>query len=78
MSRVRGVVKFFKDDKGYGFVRRDDNGADVFLHISDLKIAGLVEQGGGADIGAGDHLEFELGQGKNGKGEKAINIKALD
>jgi CspA family cold shock protein len=38
---VRGTVKWFNMDKGYGFVQPEDGSTDVFLHISTVKQAGL-------------------------------------
>jgi CspA family cold shock protein len=69
--RVRGVVKFFNPDKGFGFITKDDGQGDVFVHVTDLKSAGID------DLGEGDRVEFELGDGKNGKGKKAVNITAI-
>lgn len=58
-----GVVKWFSENKGYGFIERD-NGKDVFVHISDVinKIP----------LKEGEKVSFEIGQGK--KGELAINV----
>jgi cold shock protein len=36
MTRVTGNVKFFNENKGYGFIARDDNRGDVFIHKNDL------------------------------------------
>jgi cold shock protein len=71
MSALRGVVKFFNTEKGFGFISRDDNAGDVFVHISDVKSSGID------DIGEGDKVEFDLGDGKKGKGKKAVDIKLL-
>lgn len=49
---ITGTVLWFKAQKGYGFVRPDDGGADVFVHVADLaasNIAALME---------GDRISF--------------------
>lgn len=38
---VRGIVLWFKAQKGYGFVKPDDGGADVFVHVAELAVSGL-------------------------------------
>lgn len=53
-ERVRGVVKFFDEAKGYGFIRVK-NQPDVFLHANALKRSGF--EGG---VKKGDALEFEV------------------
>lgn len=50
---AKGTVKFFKNDKGYGFIAPDDGSDDVFVHISDLKDAGYTE------LNKGDKVQFE-------------------
>lgn len=40
---VTGVVLWFKAQKGYGFVKPDDGGADVFVHVAELAASGLTE-----------------------------------
>jgi len=63
--REQGVVKWFNNEKGYGFVSRD-SGGDVFVHQSAIQAEGfrsLVE---------GDKIEFEVEQGP--KGLRAQNV----
>ncbi|NWG44978.1 MAG: cold-shock protein [Alphaproteobacteria bacterium] len=50
----RGTVKWFNTQKGYGFIRPDDGGKDVFVHISAVERAGL--QG----LDEGQPVEFEM------------------
>jgi CspA family cold shock protein len=40
---VTGTVLWFKAQKGYGFVKPDDGGADVFVHVAELAASGLAE-----------------------------------
>jgi len=60
-----GTVKFFNDAKGYGFITEEGSGSDYFVHIS-----GLIDE-----IKQGDHVEFELQEGK--KGMNAVNVKVI-
>ena len=39
---MQGTVKWFNQDKGYGFIKPDDKGRDVFIHISALQEAGIT------------------------------------
>ena len=63
---IRGKVKWFSDDKGYGFIERSDGGEDVFLHFSAL------QQDGFKSIEEGAEVEFEVEHGP--KGPKASNV----
>jgi cold shock protein len=58
---VEGQVKWYKPEKGYGFLIPDDHSEDIFMHFSVLDAAGcqLVE--------AGDRIVCEVGYGKKGK-----------
>jgi CspA family cold shock protein len=49
-----GTVKFFNDDKGFGFITPENGGADVFVHVSALQRGGSLREG--------DKVSFELGQ----------------
>ena len=72
-NRVVGIVKFYKTEKGFGFLERLDGGDDVFVHASVLK--GLAMKRGAAPIMPGDRLEFDVVDDE--RGPKANNVKVL-
>jgi len=61
----RGQVKWFNEQKGFGFISQD-NGEDLFVHYSSIK------QDGFKVLREGDEVEFEIAQGK--KGLQAIEV----
>jgi CspA family cold shock protein len=63
---AKGKVKWFSNQKGYGFITRDD-GKDVFVHYS------AVGGDGYKTLEEGQEVEFEVTQGP--KGEQATNVK---
>ena len=65
MSRTEGRIKWFKEDKGFGFIEVPD-GDDVFVHMSQLL----------EPVEAGDKVEFLLKDGK--KGPVAMEVKKND
>jgi cold shock protein len=64
-----GTVKWFNDDKGYGFVTPDDQGKDLFVHHSDIDGEGFKSLAEGAKV----TYEAEPGD----KGPKAVNVRAV-
>lgn len=66
---VQGVVKFYNSDKGFGFIKRNDGEADVFVHATALSAAKID------DLVEGDKVSFEVVEGNKGKGLKAVNLK---
>lgn len=63
---ARGKVKWFNNQKGYGFITRDD-GKDVFVHYS------AITGDGYKTLNEGQEVEFEVTQGP--KGEQATDVK---
>jgi cold shock protein len=62
----RGKIKMFNEDRGFGFIKPDDGGADVFFHVSALRE--------GDEINVGKAVTFEAGvDPKTGK-SKAVNV----
>jgi CspA family cold shock protein len=67
-----GTVKFFNNDKGFGFITPDEGGNDVFVHITAVKDSGL------ADLTDGQRISFDTEPDRRGKGPKAINLRAAE
>ena len=65
---AEGTVKWFSNEKGYGFIERGNGEADVFVHFS--AIAG----DGYKSLTEGQHVSFEVVQGD--KGLQAANVQA--
>jgi len=68
-DRKTGVVKWFSNEKGYGFVTPDDGSKDVFVHHTSIQIEGF------ATLKEGDHVEFGIEIGD--KGPKATQVVKL-
>lgn len=60
-----GVIKFFNESKGYGFVCEDETKNEIFVHVT-----GLNEK-----VANDDRVEFDVVEDKRGK--KAINVKKI-
>jgi CspA family cold shock protein len=64
-----GTVKFFNSEKGYGFIKPDEGGQDVFVHVSAVMSSGL------GTLNEGQRVSFEIEPDKRGKGPKAVNLQ---
>ena len=68
--RITGTVKWFNDQKGFGFITREDGEKDVFVHHSAIQ-----SNGGYRTLNEGDRVEFDVVQGT--KGPAAENVVKL-
>jgi CspA family cold shock protein len=65
----QGTVKFFNSEKGYGFIKPDDGGRDIFVHVTAVERAGL------RTLTEGQRITFDIEPDKKGKGPKAVELK---
>ena len=65
---IKGKVKWFNPQKGYGFIERDDKEIDVFVHSSAAQAASL-------ELNEGDQLTFDVETGQ--KGPSAVNLQKV-
>jgi CspA family cold shock protein len=65
---AQGTVKWFSDEKGYGFISRE-GGSDVFVHHT------AIEGSGFRTLKDGERVEFEITEGK--KGPQAANVRRM-
>ena len=66
---ARGRVKWFSDEKGYGFITPDDGGKDAFVHFSGIEGSGF------RTLAEGTKVSFEVSEGQ--KGPQATNVQVL-
>ena len=66
-----GTVKFFNSEKGYGFIKPDTGGADIFVHISAVQASGLAE------LTENQKVSYETEPDRRGKGPKAVNLTVV-
>ncbi len=67
--RVTGTVKWFNDEKGFGFLTREDGEKDVFCHHT------AIQSDGFRSLSEGERVEFDVVQGQ--KGPAAENVVKL-
>lgn len=64
-----GTVKFFNQDKGFGFITPDAGGPDVFVHVSAVQTGGPLRDGA--------KVSYELGQDRKTGKSKAENVRTV-
>lgn len=69
MSKATGTVKWFNEEKGFGFITQDDGGADVFIHFR------AISGDGFKTLTEGQKVSYETEQGP--KGLQAANVERV-
>ncbi len=70
--RQNGTLKFFNNDRGFGFITPESGGKDVFVHISAIERSGLQQ------IAEGTKLSFETEDDRRGRGPQAVNLQIVE
>jgi CspA family cold shock protein len=69
--RQNGTLKFFNNDRGFGFITPESGGKDVFVHISAIERSGLQQ------LAEGTKLSFETEDDRRGRGPQAVNLQLV-
>jgi len=66
----KGTVKWYNDQKGYGFIQPDDGGKDVFVHATALERAGM------RGLAEGQKVSYEIEADRRSGKSSAVNLRA--
>mgnify|MGYP001606681275 CR=1 FL=1 len=69
ITMATGTVKFFNQDKGFGFITPDNGGPDVFVHISAVQSGGPLQDG--------TKVSYDIGQDRKTGKSKAENVRSI-
>jgi CspA family cold shock protein len=67
-NAITGTVKWFNDQKGFGFIARNDGGDDVFVHYS------AIQGNGFKSLAEGQAVEFKIQDGPKGPAASDVNL----
>jgi CspA family cold shock protein len=67
---LQGKVKFYNEERGFGFLARDDGGEDVFVHVREVA--------DGQELEKGNVVQFDIGEdGRSGR-TRAVNVRVVE
>jgi len=66
VEMFRGIIAWFSNSRGFGFIEQDHSEVDIFLHYSNLSVDGFKT------VQPGDRVSYEIGE--NHKGAQAVNV----
>lgn len=67
--RQIGTVKFFNTQRGFGFIKPEGGGKDIFVHITALERSGLPA------LADGTRVSFDVEEDRRGRGPQAVNLQ---